>query len=97
MAEEQNYYVEYRPSIKERITRWFGYRYRDPGFLPDDQERNWAPGFISANTSVRLGFGDRLRVLASGRMLVSSRIHTDVPVKTALTLSAASVIWKEPQ
>lgn len=72
----------------ERFRRWLGFRYH----LGDDPEGvDGLEGWM--RTDIRLDFSllDRLRLLFTGRLLVSSILHTDT---TSPNVCKSRVDWK---
>ncbi len=64
------------PKWRERIWRKLGYRYH-LGEEPKDIDG--LEGWMRTDTRLEFGVLDRLRLLLTGRLLVSSTIHNDVP------------------
>jgi hypothetical protein len=76
MDTAQNYVQHHIPTLRERVLRRLGFRYH-LGDEPDgiDGLEGWM------RTDIRLEFGvlDRLRLMLTGRLLVSSIVHHDTP------------------
>jgi hypothetical protein len=81
--------MAHRPTLWNRLG--FG---ACAAHVPDhvDEAPEWAPGALSTETRIVLDWRDRLRVLLSGRMMVSLKTKTDVPVRRALSVSSVSVL-----
>jgi hypothetical protein len=73
----------YRPSLRERLWHWAGFRVISDQAPPESAEK--MPGWAVSDTMIVLSFGDRLRLLVGGRIRVWSTHHTDVVVSTMVT------------
>lgn len=74
-------YVTFTPSRAQVFWRRLGFRYH---LGEHEKDIDWAKGAIDTTTGVRLGFLDRLRILASGHLRVRTVMYTDANVqKTA--------------
>lgn len=85
MTDATNGYAMYRPTLAERFWRKLGYRYH----LGDEPEgTDGMPGWVCHGVKLQFGFGDRVRLLLTGKLHVKSTMHTDVPsastIKTRL-------------
>lgn len=79
---EAGYIVE-KPSLALRFWRWLGYRTRQPE-IDTDMEGPTMPGWIMTDITVRLSFGDRIRLLISGAasIRVETRTSAEVDAKS---------------
>lgn len=81
------YAVDRRPRWKRAIARLFPARH-----LGEQPEREgFAPSTMLIRTVVTVSWGDRLRMLASGRCEVVTRTHTDVSVGRCVSVSQFNV------
>lgn len=72
----ENYAVQYVPKLRERIWRKLGFRYH----LGEEPEGTDAlEGWMRTDTRLEFGLLDRIRLLLTGRLLVSSTVHHDTP------------------
>lgn len=67
-------YVEYRPSVWQRITRWLF----PVGAVPELPERPKVGGYIATRSHVCLSWDDRIRLLFSSRIVVEMRQQSAV-------------------
>jgi hypothetical protein len=74
-----------------RLWNVLGFRERHPERSHMEGDARFAPGAIVTHARAHLGLWDRIRLLVSGRLVVSVRIITDVPVGLAITRSAFSI------
>lgn len=77
------FYQEFKPTIWHRM----GFR---EAAAPRSTEREDAE-FVVTETTVALGFLDRLRVLVCGTLRVQTRTYTSAPVDVLETTSAVGV------
>jgi hypothetical protein len=71
-------YVQYRPSLRERFWRKLGFRYHLGDERPPDEIA--APAGWMQNKSVfHFDWADRLRLLLTGRLVVTTTYDLDVP------------------
>lgn len=66
----------YVPSLAERFWRWAGFR-SHVGDTPPDADL--LPGWIRTDTGINFGWPDRLRLLLTGRLRISTIVHGDTP------------------
>lgn len=66
----------YSPTIAERFWRRCGYVYH-LGEDPPNSET--AVGWMRTDSRIHFGFWDRLRLLVSGRLAISTIAYTDTP------------------
>ena len=71
-----NFAMEYKPSLIERLRRKVGYRYHH-GETPEGADA--LEGWMRTDMKLHFTWADRLRLLVSGRLHVSSIVHTDTP------------------
>lgn len=72
----ENYAVEYVPKLSERIWRKLGFRYH----LGEEPEGiDGLEGWMRTDTRLHFDMKDRLRLLLTGRLLVSWTAHHDTP------------------
>lgn len=77
--------AHYVPSLRERFFRKLGFRYH----LGEEPEgTDGLPGWSCTDSHLHFGIADRLRLLLTGKLFVSTKMHSDVPsamvVKTRL-------------
>lgn len=88
MSDTLNGYMVYRPSLAERFWRKLGYRYH----LGDEPEgTDGLPGWMCHGVRLRFSFGDRVRLLVTGRLHVKSTLSFDTPSPTVIK---ARVDWQ---
>jgi hypothetical protein len=58
----------------------------------EDEAPDFAPGYLTTETKVCLDWWDRLRVLVSGKVMVSVATRTDKTVDRSLSISKFSVL-----
>jgi len=76
MTENTNQAFFHVPTLAERIRRRLGFRYH----LGDEPEGcEPLQGWMRTDIRLRFGLADRLRLLATGRLFISSIVHTDTP------------------
>jgi hypothetical protein len=78
MTEETSgcFYQEYRPSRRERFWRKMGFRFHlgdDPPDVPP------LVGWMQNKSRFNFGWGDRLRLLLTGRLEVTHTFEFDTP------------------
>ena len=85
-----------RPTIGERLTRWLGFgqaRVQPPDDWTDDTESAvFAPGYLISETRILFDWKDRIRILISGKAMVSMATRTDVLVSRSESISSCSVL-----
>jgi len=79
---------------EEKRTIWshLGFGTCSAFFEDDDEDDGFAPGSLLTETFGHFDWRDRLRVLVSGKIMISARTKTDVPVDTAVTVSKVSIL-----
>lgn len=81
-------YQEFKPTIWHRLG--FGH-----AGVADWEDANMAEGAITTDVVVVLGWGDRLRLLITGRLHVAIRTKTEKTIDRAISKSAVRVLgWK---
>jgi hypothetical protein len=85
MTATEGYCMEYRAPLRERIGRWLGFHHP---YVQRPESDLW----MVTVTHVHLSFLDRLRVLATGHLVIEAVTETDVIVAKAVTRSAASIV-----
>lgn len=89
MIVEAGYAVR-RQSVAERIYRAMGFGMK-ARWSPDDEAfPTYAVGAIITETRIHFDWRDRLRILLTGDVHVSTVSKTDVPVKAAMTVATIS-------
>ena len=58
----------------------------------EDEEEGFAPGYCIVETVVVFDWKDRLRLLASGKLIVSNAVRTDRPVNKMRSIAATGVL-----
>lgn len=72
----ENYAAIHVPTLRERFWRKLGFRYH----LGDEPAGVEAlPGWMRTDIRLHFSLADRLRLLFSGRLFVTSIVHTDTP------------------
>ncbi len=74
----ENGAMEYIPTLRERASRWLGFRYH-LGAEPEGIDG--MPGWMCTETHMRFGLADRLRLLFSGRLYLRLVQHTTEQVE----------------
>ena len=96
MSDAVGYYaVVGKPSLRERLWRWLGFRHRFDEALwkwRNEPTDGFAEGVITTTVAVRLGKTDRLRLLVSGHCEVAVYTKTSVLVEHAVTRSQFAVL-----
>lgn len=64
------------PTLRQRFWRALGFRYH-LGDTPPDADL--LPGWMRTDSGLIFSFGDRLRILISGRLRTSTIVHMDTP------------------
>lgn len=72
----QCFAMAYVPTWRERFWRKLGFRHHR-GEEPRDVDA--MPGWMNTATCFSFSFTDRLRLLLTGRLLISTISHTDTP------------------
>lgn len=85
---ENAFAMEYRPSLSERFWRALGWRYHFVD-LPETPEVEKMPGWAMTHVRLSLSFGDRLRLLFTGRVRLDIRQKLSSEVMDIV--SAASI------
>lgn len=91
--------VGYYQKPRWSFWRWLGFgacRARFADDDPNDPEINpgspYAPGYMMVETVNVLDWRDRLRVLVSGRVMVSIAVRTDKVITKSISVGACSVL-----
>lgn len=71
----QAFYVEYKPTLAERLWRKLGFRHHHGD---DEPNEPWL-GWMQNRSRMHFGWSDRLRLLVSGRLELQHTFHTDAP------------------
>lgn len=66
------------PSLRHRFFRWAGWHYH-LGEVPDPSAAGLMPGWMRTDMQMDFGWPDRLRLLLTGGLRISSIVHTDTP------------------
>ena len=64
------------PTLRERLWRSLGFRYHLGNEPPD---ADLLPGWMLTDIVLNFGWADRLRLLTTGRLSISSIVHFDTP------------------
>ena len=70
----EGYAVEYIPTLAERFWRWAGFHYHLGDEPPD---ADLLKGWMQTTTGFRFAWSDRLRLLLTGRLVITITSHTD--------------------
>lgn len=82
------YAMIHKPTLAERLRRKAGFRYH----LGDEPEGAEAlQGWMRTDIKLHFGWADRLRLLLTGRLHVSSIVHTDTP---SASICKSRVDWQ---
>lgn len=86
-----------KPTIKQRLWRFFGFRWRYDESLFDwrnmePPEEGYAPGAFITETHVKVSWDDRLRILVSGHIAIEVCTKTDIVPKKLTSRSRAAVL-----
>lgn len=86
MTQDHAYYR--RSTIKERFWRWTGFRFHlgdEPAWMADGPPKL---GWMQTVSKLEFSLADRLRLLVSGHLRITTTIETDTPspVMTATRL-----------
>jgi hypothetical protein len=84
--ESHAYYLKEKPTIWQRLG--FG----TCTVEPPAPAAGFADGHITTQVFVKFGLADRIRVLLSGKIMVSAATATNVFVHTAVSTSKVSVL-----
>jgi len=79
------------PTWRDHARRLFGFRRNFPD-VDANEKAAIMPGWFKTDVNVYLSFGDRVRVLVSGRMRVDIENRFNVSVDTVISASAVSII-----
>ncbi len=77
---------------RRTFWQWLGFRQERCQAFIDDEDPSFAPGYMLLETAVMIDVKDRLRILVSGKALVSQAIRTDVHVIARKTAAVFSVL-----
>lgn len=72
-------YATHVPTLRERFWRWAGFGYHISEEPPD---ADLLPGWVRTDTQMHFGWSDRLRLLLTGGLWISTIVHTDTPSPT---------------
>lgn len=64
------------PTRLQLFWRWAGWHYH-LGEVPNPEAADLMPGWIRTDMRLDFGWPDRLRLLMTGRLRISSIVHTD--------------------
>jgi hypothetical protein len=81
-----------RPSLKQRFWFRLGYRAQWPESIDDHPKAKGMPGWFSTKVFIGVSWGDRLRLLLSGRALVRLECRANVVVDDVISSSSFSVL-----
>lgn len=87
--EPQGFAAYLQPTLKQRIWRKLGFVYH-MGAEPPDEILGQAHGWMRTSSFFHFSWGDRLRLLLTGRLRVTTSIHT----KTSSEHLAERVDWQ---
>lgn len=65
----------YRPTWYERVVRCLGFRFH----CGDDAPNEPWDGWMQTRSEMRFSWGDRIRLLVSGRLTICHTLHLDTP------------------
>lgn len=85
---------EHRLTRRARFWGWLGF---GACFVPDfhdisDDDSEFAPGCMDIETIAVLDWGDRIRALVSGKIMVNTSVKMDLPIIRSLARSRVSVL-----
>lgn len=80
MTDGQAFYVEYKPTLAERIWRKLGFRHHHGEDEPNEPWQGW----MQTRSGVKLDWRDRLRLLVSGHLEFTHTYHLDTPSPTKM-------------
>lgn len=78
-------------TLLQRFWSWLGFGWAHVE-RPDDDVPGLAPGYMMSETEMGLDWGDRLRVLVSGRLHSQVVTQTDVMPRRMVSTSAVKVL-----
>lgn len=81
----------HRPSLLERIWRWFGYRSVRVD-LPDGIGEKY-PGWMMTETRMNFSVADRIRLLISGRLQLTLRQATSQQVDEGVSAMSHRILY----
>jgi hypothetical protein len=90
-AKVQGFYQLERLSLKERLTRGLGFS--RGGYLSDPEAPAGWDGWWRQETHLRLGWGDRLRVLWRGKLIVRTVNRSEHMVSEIRSSSSSWTPW----
>lgn len=83
-----DFYVEYKPTLGDRLRRALGYRRQLTADFADDAPPHWAKTVVG----IRFSWSDRLRLLLTGAAEVEIEHRTSEQIGDIVSHSAVSVI-----
>jgi len=81
--------MEYVPTFADRFWRTMGFR-RYPAELPE--ETSTMPGWARTDIHLNISFGDRLRLLLSGKIRIDCQHAMSERVDTVITASSVTIM-----
>ena len=84
----QNECLEHKPTLQTRWWRMIGYRYQ-MGVEPEGSDA--LSGWMRSDIRLHFGWRDRLRLLLTGKLFISSIVMTDTP---SPTICKSRVDWR---
>jgi len=88
MAAVENGYQVYKPAFAERLSRMLGFGLPSANLLSAEEIAQGWNEEVFTHTDLRIGFGDRLRLLLTGRAKI--RIITSAKVQIPEALVSVS-------
>ena len=94
MDQSSAYYEVSRPTLHQRVERFLGFgtcsspRFEDVS----DHDPKWAAGYLESEVTIFLDWKDRLRLIVSGKLMVSTSIKTSAFVERSMAKSNISVL-----
>jgi hypothetical protein len=76
MTDETNTAFHHVPTFSEKFWRWVGFRYHLGEDAPD---ADLLQGWIRTDSGFNFDWHDRLRILLTGKLRISTIIHMDTP------------------
>lgn len=84
-------YMEHIPTWRDHARRLLGFRRNFPD-VDANEKAAIMPGWFRTVVNVHVSFGDRVRLLVSGRMRVDIENRCDVSVRDVVSASAVSIV-----
>jgi len=82
--------VIHKPTFRERFWRALGFRYH---LGEDPEDTDTLQGWTRTDTRLHFGWSDRLRLLITGRLTVSTTSHYDAPSPNMIKNRTDWQIW----